>query len=178
VRRTHFICTIEGCGRPHDCKGLCHVHYNKLKRTGNPLTPSKIAAAGEGWIQQGYRYFTVDGKNKREHHIVVEVVLGKPLPLGAVVHHVDEDRLNNANSNLVVCPNHKYHHLLHARMRALAACGNANWRKCPYCRQYDDPVNMHEEQSGRCVHRECSAKARREALAKRRSHEHIVQAGA
>jgi hypothetical protein len=168
MRRTHFVCTVEGCGQPHDAKGYCHAHYNKWKRTGDPLTENVMAPAGSGWVQHGYKYFTVDGKNIREHLIVAERAIGHALPVGVIVHHADENRLNNSPDNLVICPNHKYHHLLHQRMRALAACGNANWRKCPYCHKYDDPENMRLEQSGRCVHRECSATARQSAYKKRR----------
>jgi len=171
--RTHFVCTVDGCGKPHDAKGLCRSHYKKLTVYGDVNAPAKRASDGSGWIQHGYKYFTVNGRNTREHVMVVERVMGKPLPPGAIIHHADEDRSNNDPSNLVVCPNHKYHHLLHVRMRAKKACGNANWRKCPFCGQYDDPNNMSLEGSGRCVHRECSARAKRESLAKRKNHVHV-----
>jgi hypothetical protein len=85
------------------------------------------------------------------------------------VHHVDENPLNNAPSNLVICPTPGYHRQIHARMDALKIAGNANWRKCPYCSQYDDPSNMRGEKCGRFVHRECSATARRNATARRRA---------
>lgn len=42
-----------------------------------------------------------------------ELALGKPLPLGAEVHHV-HDRADT----LVICQDREYHLLLHARMRA------------------------------------------------------------
>lgn len=28
------ICTIEGCGRPHEAHGLCNLHYLRLKHHG------------------------------------------------------------------------------------------------------------------------------------------------
>ena len=152
------ICIIDGCGKPHDSKGYCHPHYNKWKRTGSPITPNKIAAPGAGWIQHGYKYFTVRGKNTREHVLVAERAFGKKLPKDAIVHHADENRANNTNSNLVICPNVQYHKLLHTRINALAACGNPNWRKCPYCKDYDDPENMKEETAAngvRYVHSVC-----------------------
>lgn len=62
--------------------------------------------------------------------------LGKPLPKRAMVHRV------NLTGELVICQNQAYNMLLHQRERALKACGNANYRKCPYCKQYDDPENM------------------------------------
>ena len=35
-----------------------------------------------------------------------------------------------------------YHMLLHQRIRALKACGHANWRKCKYCKEWDAPKNL------------------------------------
>lgn len=167
MSRKYRVCIVADCDQPHDAKGYCRSHYKRWRLHADPLVV-KQAAHGSGWIQDGYKYFTVDGKNKREHNIIAERILGRCLPQGAIVHHVDEDRLNNKPGNLVICPNHKYHHLLHQRMRAVHACGNPNWRKCPYCGKYDDTVNMRGEQCGRFVHRECSANARQEAYAKRR----------
>lgn len=56
-----------------------------------------------------------------EHVLVAEAALGKHLPEGAQVHHVNEDRSDNRNRNLVVCQDQSYHQLLHARMRSRAA---------------------------------------------------------
>ena len=58
---------------------------------------------------------------KYEHVAVAERALGKPLPLGAEIHHVNEDKSDNRPENLVICPNAKYHALLHMRMRAIAS---------------------------------------------------------
>jgi hypothetical protein len=58
-----------------------------------------------------------------EHILVAEKALGHLLPPGAVVHHIDENRGNNANDNLVVCQDREYHNQLHKRMRRLAANG-------------------------------------------------------
>jgi hypothetical protein len=30
------LCTIEDCGRPHDARGYCSMHWKRWQRTGNP----------------------------------------------------------------------------------------------------------------------------------------------
>ena len=90
----------------------------------------------------------------REHILVVERALGWPLPLGAEVHHTNGDTGDNRPENLVVCESHSYHALLHQRLRALRACGNAGWRKCKYCKHYDDPAKLCIYGAS-AVHREC-----------------------
>lgn len=162
-------CSIDGCGGEHDAKGYCHSHYQRFRQYGDANAPARKAKNGSGHFNRGYKFFYVDGKRKREHIIIAEKAFGGPLPLRAVVHHIDENRSNNANSNLVICPDDRYHKLLHVRMNAAKACGNPNFRKCPYCKIYDDPANMRGEKSGRFVHRKCSAKAQRIATRKRLS---------
>ena len=61
-----------------------------------------------------------------EHIVIAEKALGKYLPAGAEVHHVDSVRDNNANTNLVICQDSKYHRLLHTRKRVYEAGGNPN----------------------------------------------------
>ena len=91
-----------------------------------------------------------------EHVLILEKVLGKPLPPGVVAHHVDGDPTNNKNSNLVACQDTPYHNLLHRRERALKACGHASWRKCCYCKKYDDPLTMRGRANGASYHhRDC-----------------------
>lgn len=77
-----------------------------------------------------------------EHIAVVEAALGKPLPPRAEIHHVDEDKSNNAHGNLVVCPDRAYHMLLHKRAEALAATGNPDAHRCRYCSGYDHQEDM------------------------------------
>jgi hypothetical protein len=100
--------------------------------------------------------------NVREHILVVEAAMGKYLPggknTGPEIHHVNEIRSDNSNRNLVVCQDADYHKLLHLRQRALDACGNADWRKCRYCKRYDDTSNLGispKGKSGMPYHREC-----------------------
>lgn len=68
------------------------------------------------------------------HIAVAETALGKPLPSGADVHHVDGNARNNSGSNLVICQDRAYHMLLHVRTRVRQAGGNPNTdRLCTTC---------------------------------------------
>jgi len=70
------------------------------------------------------------------HRLVAEAALGKPLPKGAVIHHVDGDGRNNAPSNLVICQDHRYHMLLHQRLRVKRLGGDPNTQAtCCDCKQ-------------------------------------------
>jgi hypothetical protein len=70
-----------------------------------------------------------------EHIAVAERALGRYLPDGAEVHHVDGNQLNNANRNLVICQDRAYHKLLHVRQRVVDAGGNPNIERiCGTCK--------------------------------------------
>jgi len=69
------------------------------------------------------------------HRLLAELVLGRKLKTKEQVHHVDEDKSNNTNSNLVICPDEAYHKLLHSRQRIVDMGGNPNTDK--YCKYHD-----------------------------------------
>lgn len=124
-------------------------------------------------LRSKYR-FVNDGADSSltAHKALVERILGKPLPVGAEIHHVDGDGHNNDPRNLVVCPDHAYHALLHRRQEALGACGNADWLRCVFCGNWDAPQNLHlylpkDQKSQRANHTKCSteySRRRREVL--------------
>lgn len=144
------VCVAEGCNciADHPVQMLCGVHYKRNQRTGS--FESSRRDRGTGTITTfGYIAIAKNGKKKQEHVLLVESVLGHELPTGTEIHHVDGDRSNNANRNLVVCPSKAYHKMLHTRQDALAACGNAGYRKCPFCKQYSAPESMTHNKSSR-----------------------------
>jgi hypothetical protein len=59
---------------------------------------------GKGYVKRGGRH---------EHRVVAEQKLGRPLRPGEIVHHDDENKRNNAPSNLDVLPSQADHARLH-----------------------------------------------------------------
>lgn len=51
MRRTHFTCTIEGCGRPHEAHGLCTLHYQR-SRTDHPVREYTKKGAALEWLRE------------------------------------------------------------------------------------------------------------------------------
>jgi hypothetical protein len=97
--------------------------------------------------QKSYRCRTVNGEVRYEHVAIAEAALGKRLPTGAVVHHVDGDRFNNANSNLVVCESQSYHMLIHARTRVVLAGGDPDMHAvCSHCTELKPFHQFHRNQ--------------------------------
>ena len=72
----------------------------------------------ERWIHilGGYVMIKINGKLVYEHRYLAEKALGKPLPEGAIVHHMFEPDDNIGPFKLVICPNQEYHTLLHRNM--------------------------------------------------------------
>lgn len=77
------------------------------------------------------------GSRVLEHIVIAETALGRALPKGVEVHHVNGDRHDNAPNNLVICQDRSYHQLLHQRTKAFKATGNARARKCTHCQQWE-----------------------------------------
>jgi hypothetical protein len=140
------------------------MHYKRKQRTGSANYVPARRNRGTGTVTHfGYVAVGLEGNKHQEHRLIVERALGKPLPAGAEIHHVNGNRSDNSHANLVVCPDRAYHKLLHQRQRSLEACGNPNYRKCPFCKTYSDPANMSHNKSSRYFfHAECKQAYRKE----------------
>jgi hypothetical protein len=113
-------CAAPGCDRLTEYPKClyCGMHSARVKRTGS--TEITRRPNGSGSIgKNGYVDIHVNGRRTYEHIHVAENALGRPMPHGAVVHHVNENKTDNRPENLVICPNEAYHRLLHVRMKAL-----------------------------------------------------------
>lgn len=62
--------------------------------------------------------------NVPEHRVIAERVLGRKLRRGEVVHHINMDKTDNRNCNLLIC-SAEYHKYLHHAMAAAYAMGCA-----------------------------------------------------
>lgn len=141
-------CVVPECGSPVEARGWCQKHYLRWYKHGDPLqtaTPNR-RAAGTGSTSNGYALLPHIGSRGTKspglvHRALAEKALGRKLTTNEVVHHINEDPMDNRPENLLVCTR-SYHRLLHVRMQAYEICGNPTYRKCLYCGTYDDPTNM------------------------------------
>ncbi|MDP2676296.1 MAG: HNH endonuclease [bacterium] len=85
--------------------------------------------------------------------LVIEKAIGHYLPRGLDIHHNDEDVTNDNIQNLFIC-NRKFHMVIHRMKKAYKACGDANWRKCWICKEYDAPENLYIRGKN-SIHRSC-----------------------
>lgn len=163
MKKKSRTCSVEGCNLEHYSKGYCRKHYDNLRFYGTVKGSSiirygpicSVPDCGKSEYAKGYcllhwRRFHKYGDPTSTytpeitaHRTIAKHALGKPLPEGAEVHHLDGNETNNDPSNLIICPNHAYHMLLERRGRAYRTCGHADWLKCKFCKEYDDSKNLH-----------------------------------
>jgi hypothetical protein len=125
------------------------------------MTIQRVVRASSG---KWYRKTLSFGRTVGLHVAVAERALGKPLPRGAVVHHIDGDIQNNAPHNLVVCEDRAYHNLIHRRERAMQATGNPDALLCQVCGSYRDQHIMRDYANGPQrfrIHADCLAERNR-----------------
>lgn len=121
-----------GCGTKVQNRartGFAPGHFNR-GRSRPDMLGNKWAWKRGWYMDHGYKVIYKPGHplaNKRgyvrEHALIAEKVLGRPLrvfgkndPRNEEVHHVNEDTTDNCHQNMVICTR-SYHKMLHHRMR-------------------------------------------------------------
>lgn len=101
VVATGGACAVDGCTQVATAAGKCNMHYKRVRRTGSAGDYKRLRAqVGLGLDAKGYRYVRIGGKEYKEHRLVMETKIGRPLRSFENVHHIDGDRQNNDPSNL------------------------------------------------------------------------------
>lgn len=125
------MCKVDGCSSDALARGLCNRHYHLDRRAKLPLnlcacgcggsTVAKFVSGHNTRLidakEQSRRGRMNDGSAKRdrgacrgyrkvrqrhEHRVVAERMLGRALQPGEIVHHIDHNKRNNDPSNLQV----------------------------------------------------------------------------
>lgn len=113
------ICSVDGCGRPHEARGLCNAHYLRLRKHGSPFGGSAPRNIVDKYYQEvvlrydgddcliwphardkkGYATFSAKKKQGRERPTqsvarrVCEDIFGTPFPEAQAAHSCGKGHL-------------------------------------------------------------------------------------
>lgn len=149
------------------------VYHHNLKKELSNNWHGGISKTSDGYVivlAPGHPHAISTGY-VREHILVVERVLGHPLPESAEIHHANGDKADNRNANLVICENHAYHLFLHRRHRAYKATGHTNGVKCKHCGAWGIPEEggMHATIGTGAYHRACDNQRKKRSRQRRKA---------
>ena len=99
------VCSTNGHVQQINGKWYCTKHYMRVKWYGSPYTVwLKRGSAAKCYkaLQRGYNLVSKGKGFVAVHRMVAEKALGRKLCVGEIVHHVNGNKRENRNSNLVI----------------------------------------------------------------------------
>lgn len=145
-------CTIEGCDRPLDCRGICKMHWKRAKKSGE-FPPkkdmkqrrldsfwAKVDKSEECWVwngprsSDGYGRVAFHGRNYKAgtglvHRISWELANG-PIPVGMLIDHICFNRSCLRLTHLrLATPKQNSEHLTGARSNNTSGIRGVYWHK-------------------------------------------------
>jgi len=79
------------------------------------IAKRKPSVGGQHLSSKGYMVSTNGDSKRYTHRIIAEKAIGRRLTRNEIVHHIDGNKLNNSNPNLLICTK-EYHSIIHAKM--------------------------------------------------------------
>lgn len=115
-------CSVVNCHDTATDRGMCGRHGQRMRRYGDPeyITSEDVRRINNRQSQlircrevrpTTYRKFF----GRHTHRVVAEAKIGRPLAPGEIVHHRNEDRHDNRDSNLEVLKSQSDHTKRHRR---------------------------------------------------------------
>lgn len=150
---TQRICTVEGCEKPHQARGLCRMHYERVRLHGD-ITHTRRAVderffsfvdqeTSECWLwlgadqSNGYGHFSVGRRTVLAHRWAYERFVG-PIPSGLHIDHLCRVRtcVNPAHLEAVTLTENNRRskpirrHCPHGHLKELDSHGRLFCREC------------------------------------------------
>lgn len=110
----NFVETRKSIGMKQFCCKKCYKYYRKGKKVGNIV--DKVFISGYWYIYSPYHPHATKKGYVAEHRLVAEKTIGRFLRDDEVVHHINENKLDNTPENLLVLTQSE-HIRLHANKR-------------------------------------------------------------
>jgi hypothetical protein len=96
-------CTVDNCDKKHRAKGMCQMHYRRVKLyenvNANPRGHKGMATTYKTVIRHGHPNANSKGVIY-EHRLIMSEYLGRALLSNENVHHINGDRKDNRIENL------------------------------------------------------------------------------
>lgn len=93
-------CAVDGCDKARQVRGYCAMHFERVKKYGDPGPVESYHNPGQWRLNDGYMRRSRDGMIELQHRVVMELHLGRPLWPDETVHHRNGNRSDNRIENL------------------------------------------------------------------------------